>query len=230
MTQDDRPRRLVGYVRVSTDKQAEQGISLDAQRTRLREYAAREGIELIDIIEDALSGKNDDRPGLQRALGMLTEGNASGLVVVKIDRLTRHAGDFATMLEKYFAKRYSLVSLSEHIDTHSATGRLMLGMIILVSQWEREVIGERTVDALTELARQGVKLGARSMAARGAIQQIRRVKELHAVGKTHQQIADILNEEGVPTATGTGKWWPKTVRTALATDLGSDEADLTHPD
>ncbi len=87
--------RAVGYIRVSTDKQAEHGVSLEAQHAKLTQYAALYDIELVDIIVDAgVSAKTLDRPGLQRALGMLRKGQASALLVAKLDRLTRKKSIF----------------------------------------------------------------------------------------------------------------------------------------
>ena len=81
---------VAGYVRVSTEQQAGEGVSLDAQRIKLQAYAVAMDLELVDVFEDAgLSAKSLRRPGLQSALALLEDGKAAGLVVVKLDRLTR---------------------------------------------------------------------------------------------------------------------------------------------
>ena len=123
--------RAVAYVRVSTDKQASTGLSLDAQRTKVTAYARLYDLELIDVIVDAgASAKTLERPGLTRALAMLEYGQADALVVVKLDRLTRSVRDLGHLLDRYFAKgQWALMSVSENIDTRSAAGRLVLNVL-----------------------------------------------------------------------------------------------------
>ncbi|MCP4807614.1 MAG: recombinase family protein, partial [Proteobacteria bacterium] len=85
-----RPLPVVAYLRVSTDSQAEHGVSLATQRSRVAAYADLYGLELVDVIEDGgASAKNLDRPGLTEALAQLSAGDAKGLLVAKLDRLTR---------------------------------------------------------------------------------------------------------------------------------------------
>jgi len=149
--------RAVGYIRVSTDKQAEHGVSLEAQHAKLTQYAALYDIELVDIIVDAgVSAKTLDRPGLQRALGMLRKGQASALLVAKLDRLTRSVKDLGTLVEEYFSSaNITLLSVADSIDTRTAAGRLVLNVLGSVAQWERETIGERTAEALAHKREQG---------------------------------------------------------------------------
>jgi len=98
------PTRTIAYLRVSTDKQADRGVSLDAQRAKLKAYAELYELDLVEVIVDAgQSAKSLDRPGLQRALGMLKAGQAVALLVVKLDRLTRSVVDLGTLVERYFA-------------------------------------------------------------------------------------------------------------------------------
>src|SRR5579872_6801198 len=86
--------RGVGYVRVSTDKQAQEGVSLDAQRDKLTQYCALYGIELISIqVDDGYTAKSLKRPGLTTALRSLEKGQADALIVCKLDRLTRSLSD-----------------------------------------------------------------------------------------------------------------------------------------
>jgi site-specific DNA recombinase len=155
--------RAVGYVRVSTDKQAQEGVSLEAQQVRIRAHCVSQDIELVDLVfDEGASAKSLDRPGLQRALAMLTSGTAQALVIVKLDRLTRSVKDLGFLCDTYFREGlpYSLVSVSDTIDTRSASGKLMLNVLMSVAQWEREALSERTQEAMNELARQGVQLGA----------------------------------------------------------------------
>src|ERR1035441_6225828 len=139
----------IGYIRVSTDKQADTGLSLQAQREKLRAMAVVHGTDLADIIVDAgESAKNLDRPGMERILDLVRGGEVDTVIVAKLDRLTRSVRDLADLLELFQRKGVSLVSVAESLDTGSAAGRLVLNIMVSVSQWEREAIGERTRDAM----------------------------------------------------------------------------------
>jgi site-specific DNA recombinase len=138
--------RAVAYVRVSTEKQADHGVSLAAQRSKVEAYATLYDLELVETVVDAgVSAKDIQRPGLQKALRALEGGLADAVVVVKLDRLTRSVRDLGNLVEQYFATgRFSLLSVGEQIDTRSAAGRLVLNVLASVAQWEREATGERT--------------------------------------------------------------------------------------
>ena len=152
--------KAVGYIRVSSDKQVDHGVSLDTQRTKLEAYAALYEIELVEVIVDAgVSAKTLHRPGLQQALGMLRHGEADALLVAKLDRLTRSVKDLGTLLDEYFADAFTLLSVADSIDTRTAAGRLVLNVLMSVAQWERETIRERTTEAMHHLKTQGRKTG-----------------------------------------------------------------------
>jgi site-specific DNA recombinase len=142
--------KAVGYLRVSTDKQADHGISLDAQQAKIAQYAVLYDLELIEVIVDAsVSAKTLDRPGLQRTLHMLRKGQAQALLVAKLDRLTRSVEDLGELIRTVFTPgKADLLSVGEQIDTRTAAGRLVLNVLGSVAQWERETIGERTAEAL----------------------------------------------------------------------------------
>src|SRR5258705_4952877 len=144
------PTRTIAYLRVSTDKQADRGVSLDAQRAKVKAYAELYDLELVEILVDAgHSAKSLERPGLQRALGMLKRREADALLVVKLDRLTRSVVHLGQLVETVFAPgKAALLSVGEQIDTRTAGGRLVLNVLASVSQWEREAIGERTATAM----------------------------------------------------------------------------------
>ncbi len=154
--------RVIGYVRVSTEKQADSGLSVEAQCARLEAWCALHGAELVGIETDAgSSAKTLDRPALGRALEALRAGKANALLVAKLDRLTRSVRDLDTLLSKHFADGTGdLVSVAESIDTRSAAGRLVLNVLASVAQWEREAIGERTAAALAVKANRGERVGA----------------------------------------------------------------------
>ena len=146
--------KTVAYLRVSTEKQVDHGVSLDAQRAKIEAYSQVYDLELVGIEVDAgVSAKTMDRPALRRALEALESGEAQALLVVKLDRLTRSVRDLGTLVERYFESgKCSLMSVSENIDTRTAAGRLVLNVLASVSQWEREAIGERTSVAMQHKA------------------------------------------------------------------------------
>src|SRR3989304_433899 len=146
---------MIAYVRVSTDKQAEEGMSIAAQSEQIAKYAALYDLEIIDtIIDDGYSASNLDRPGLKRAFGMLDAGIASGVIITKLDRLTRSVFDLGYLLKNYMDK-YRFMSVYDKFDTDTASGRMILSILTTVSQWEREVISERTKAVLAYKNRTG---------------------------------------------------------------------------
>ena len=212
--------KAVGYIRVSTEEQATQGVSLDAQKAKIEAYAGLYDIELIEIVIDAgQSAKSLNRDGLQRVLGMLDAGECEAMVIVKLDRLTRSVKDLDWLLENYFADKFSLMSVSEQVDTRTASGRLVLNVLMSVAQWERETIGERTSAALQHKKSQGEYIGGVGFGYKVTGKKLAKAKEFKTVeliqrmrgeGKTLTAIANHLNSEEIKTARG-GKWYPMTV-------------------
>ena len=193
------PRRVVGYIRVSTTTQATQGASLDAQRAQLEHYAAALGLDLVAIDVDAgLSASTLARPGLQAALGRLDAGEATGLLVPKLDRLTRSVADLGGLLEQYFASRFDLLSVGDSIDTRTAGGRLVLNVLASVSQWEREAISERVTNTLAHLKSQGCRTGSVPYGKRIAGQRAdgRTILESDPTERRTQDRAHQLRAEG----------------------------------
>jgi site-specific DNA recombinase len=150
----------IGYIRVSTDKQADRGVSLDAQADKIRAMAVVHNAELLDIIVDGgESAKSLNRPGMARLLALVDAGAVQTVIIAKLDRLTRSVKDLCTLLERFERRRVALISVAESLDTGSAAGRLVLNIMTAVSQWEREAIGERTRDALSHKRRRGERVG-----------------------------------------------------------------------
>ena len=149
--------RLIAYTRVSTRKQAESNLSMEAQRRKCMQFADLHEHQIVASYSDAgASAKTLERPGLSQVLEMLRAGQADGLLVAKLDRLTRSVMDLGCLLRDYFSDgQYALMCVADSIDTTSATGRLVTHVLMSVSQWEREVIAERTRDAMAELKVQG---------------------------------------------------------------------------
>ena len=151
---------ILGYSRVSSEEQAQHGISVDAQRTILEGYAAMTSSE-IRIYEDAgYSGKNTNRPALQQLLAECRAGSVSAVVVWKLDRLSRSLRDTLTIIEDVFQPRgITLVSVTESIDTSTPSGRMMLNLLASFAQLEREQDSDRVVMAHKHLARDCKYLG-----------------------------------------------------------------------
>ena len=150
---------IYGYCRVSSDEQAAHGISIEAQRDILRGYAAMSQQE-IQIFEDAgFSGKNTERPALQRLLSSIGP-DVSAIVVWKLDRLSRSLRDTLAMIEDIFMPAGAkLVSVTESIDTSTPSGRMMLNLLASFAQLEREQDSDRVVMAHKHLARDCKYLG-----------------------------------------------------------------------
>ena len=207
--------RTIAYLRVSTDKQADKGISLEAQEEKAKAYAGLYDLDLIETVIDAgESAKTLDRPGLQRALAMLKAGKADALLVIKLDRLTRSVADLGKLIEKYFAPgKSALLSVSEQIDTRSASGRLVLNILASVSQWEREIIAERTSDAMRHKQSQGEYIGGGAPYGFRLVdgdlipdeveqEIIQKAKDFHAAGLSLRKIAAELDKQGIKTRRG----------------------------
>jgi DNA invertase Pin-like site-specific DNA recombinase len=200
---------VVAYLRVSTAEQAGSGLGLDAQKAAIVGEAERRGWTVLDTLEDAgLSGKSlGNRPGLERALATVESGEASALVVAKLDRLSRSLLDFAGIMERARQNGWSLVALDLGVDTSTPAGEMMANVLATFAQFERRLIAQRTRDALAVKRAQGVRLGRPRETSDEAIQ---RIDELRRAGYRVKHIADALNAEGVPTPRG-GRWWSDAV-------------------
>lgn len=205
--------RVVGYVRVSTDEQGVSGLGLEAQRAAIDAECRRRGWELVRVEEDVAGGAKLDRPGLNRAVQAVASADVDGLIVSKLDRLSRSVADFSALLERFRAKGWGLVILDLGIDTTTIMGEAMATMAATFAQVERRRIGERTREALAVRKAQGVQLGRRSGVDPAVVRRIRRQR---ASGRTLAWIAAKLNADGVATSQGGREWYPGTVRCVLA--------------
>lgn len=210
--------KVIGYIRVSTDKQAEKGMSLEIQREKIEAYCGLYDLELIEVIEDAgSSAKSLNRAGIQRAIDMLSSGEAEGIVVLKLDRLTRSIRDLNTLLEDTLAKS-SLISVQEQVDTRTPAGRLVLNILMSVSQWEREETGARTKAAMEGKKAKGEYTGGITplgweTSEDGGLQPNEReqamidaVRAYKDAGRSYSWIATRFNKEGKLTRKGHSRW------------------------
>jgi DNA invertase Pin-like site-specific DNA recombinase len=204
------PERLtaIGYRRASTTEQQASGLGLDAQTTAIEAACVQRGWTLLGFEEDIASGGRKDRPGLARALGAIAERSADCVVVSRLDRLGRSVAHVATLLERY---PDSIVALDVGLTPDSPAGRFTLHVVSAAAELERGLIRERTRDALRAARERGVQLGRpREMSE----EALARIAELHRAGYRVKQIADALNEEGIPTPRG-GRWHSPGVKRAL---------------
>lgn len=212
-------RVAVGYVRVSTTMQAEDGLSLDAQRETIKNYCAAHGLKLFKIYEDVESGGRSDRAGLREALIQ----RADVFVVLKFDRLSRSIKHFCQLYEDHFASRIELIAIREAIKLDSALGRALVSILLVFAQMEREATGERTKEAFAHMRRSGFHIGKagfgyktipspdnpkRSILVEREDQQIilkriRGMAEQEGLGQV--AIADVLNAEKISPPRGP-KW------------------------
>lgn len=138
--------KIIGYIRVST---ADQDNSLEVQTDQITNYAKLYNLELAGIeIDHGISAKDMERPALQRCLGRMRSGDANGILVAKLDRLSRSIIDMGDMVREFFSDRSKLSCelhcVQEHIDTRSAMGRMILNILMSFAEGERELIAERT--------------------------------------------------------------------------------------
>ncbi len=206
------PKLMVAYVRVSTNEQADSGLGLAAQRASVVAEAERRGWTLAAIHEDALSGKSLDRPGLAAALAAVESGEAAGIVVAKLDRLSRSLKDFANLMARAQSGGWNLVALDLGVDLSTAAGEFMANVMASAAQWERRIIGQRTKDALAIKRAQGVRLGRPSVLP---AQVVSRIVAEHEAGAGWSAIARGLNEDRTETAHGGSRWYPSTVRAVV---------------
>lgn len=228
---------VVGYIRVSTNEQAENGVSLDAQAAKIRGYCKLNNLRCVEVVRDnGFSAKDLKRPGLARILTELQgEGRRfDGIVVTKLDRLTRSVRDMVRLTDLADTHKVALVSIQEAVDTGTATGQLFRTIVTSISEWERGVIGERTREALSYKRRHGERIGALPygftladdgkhlvpVPAEGKV--LAQIGRERAKGDSYGRIADGLNADRVPTKGGS-QWHAATVRSVLETARRREE-------
>ena len=211
----------IGYVRVSTEQQADSGLSLAAQRRKIEAQAVVNDYALVSIVEDAgASAKTLDRPGWARIMRAVRAGTVDAIVIAKLDRATRSVADLGRLLEDLAKARradggrgVALVSCAESLDTSTAGGRLVLNVLGAVAQWEREATAERTSAALQQKKAQGRRhcnvspYGYRWSGGRRVDDQVEQIILAEIIGHRRgglswAKVADQLNADGHRTRTG----------------------------
>jgi site-specific DNA recombinase len=223
---------VIGYGRVSMEEQATKGASLEMQELKIRQHCATHDLNLLRVVLDpGFSGKDLDRPGITEVLECLRQrkGGADGVVIYKLDRLTRSLRDWADLITEFFGDKGQkrLLSVNDSIDTGTAGGRMVLNVLMSVAQWEREIIGERTRDALQAKIGRGERCGkirygydlapdGRTLVRNEREQEtIRVMQEWKAAGKSYREMVKLVEDLGIETKEGNRLWVPSTIHRIL---------------
>lgn len=218
----------VAYIRVSTEEQATEGVSLAAQRKKLEAWCLANDCELLAVHTDAglSGGRADNRPGLQAAIDQACK-TKSALVVYSLSRLARSTKDTIAIGERLDKSGADLVSLSEKIDTTSAAGKMIFRMLAVMAEFERDQISERTKMAMQHKKSRSERVGTIPfgydlnsdgvMLSENASEQavIAMITELRARRYSLRDIADELSNRGIATKNGKAKWCHMTINRIL---------------
>ncbi|MEE9131761.1 MAG: recombinase family protein [Phycisphaerales bacterium] len=200
--------KAIGYTRVSPRDQAASSVSLVSQRMKIEAYATMHDLDLVEVIEDAgYSAKSLDRPGMTNLLRLIRSRKVGVVVVAKLDRITRSVRDLGELIDLFQRSGVEFASVADHIDTSTASGRLVLNVMGSVSQWEREAIGERTSEALAVMRSNGRRISRHApygymLNGQGWVEDeheqraIALMRQLRADGLSLRQIAAELERQG----------------------------------
>lgn len=221
-------QRVVGYVRVSTLDQAESGLSLAAQRQRIVDYCRTYGLKLVEVFsDDGLSAKTTaNRPNATRVIELVRNKHIDGVVFLKLDRIARNTVESIRFADLCRKKGVVLHSITEKIDTSTATGEFFFTLMAALGQMERRQIGERTKEVLRHKRQQGEKTGGtvpfgykakcqsgRKVLVPDKVEQavLCSMKHFRSKGHSFRKIAMKLEADGVCTKLGKKSWSPATV-------------------
>lgn len=221
-------KTATAYIRVSTEDQATDGVSLDAQRAKIEAWCLVNDMTLGQVFIDAgVSGKRaDNRAQLQAALDTVCS-DRGVLVVYSLSRLARSTKDTIIIGERLDKAGADLVSLSEKIDTTSAAGKMVFRMMAVFAEFERDLVSERTCSAMAHKKSKGERVGTvpfgYDISADGVTLVenanetcvIELIHSLRTKGYTLQAIASELDAAGFATKKGASNWAPKTIRAIL---------------
>jgi site-specific DNA recombinase len=198
--------RAIGYIRVSTEDQANGGVSLDSQKAKIKTYCDLKDIELMEIIEDAgISAKDMKRPGAKKVLEMASQKEVDAVIVYKLDRMFRSTIDALNTTRMFDTLGVSFHSIHESLDTKSALGNFFFTLTAALAEMERRLIGERTQVALQHKKAKGERIGHIPFGYRLADDEIHLTKDtgeqavlknitsMRRKGLSIRKIADHLN-------------------------------------
>lgn len=218
--------RVIGYVRVSTDKQE---VGPEVQIDTLTAEASRMDWDLTIVREDATSASTvSRRPKMLKALADLKAKRFDALAVAKLDRLSRSTDDGSTLLANSTRQGWAIICLDLGVDTATIMGAGMFNMALNFAEIERRLIGRRTKETMAKIkADDPTKhMGRRSVLP---TETLIRIWELRTAGLSMARAAEALTIEGVPTATGR-TWHASTIRQveSSAAYLAHTGADAPH--
>lgn len=199
---------MLGYTRVSTEEQASSGLGLEAQRAAIDAAAQCRMWQIEHYADEGVSGRYVG-PQLQDALQRLAYGQADGLVVAKLDRLSRSIINAANIIESANSQGWSLVLLDINLDLTTAAGRMVAHNLMTFAQYERDLISERTKAALAAKKERKERIGRPRLAKPGVVQRIVRDR---TAGLSYSRIASALTTEGILSPAGRPTWQASTVR------------------
>ena len=216
--------KAVGYIRVSTSEQAKEGVSLDNQTAKIKAYSDLNDFNLLEIINDpGMSGKNLKRPGINKLMKMIKKKEIDTIIVYKLDRLSRKVKDTLELIETFDKKGVTFHSITEKIDTKTAMGNFFLNITASLAQMERDLISERTIDALKYKNSKNEKTGGyipygfdvteKNILIKNKEEQkvISLIHRSRKKGDSLRAICRKLEEKGFRTKRGQLKWNPKTI-------------------
>lgn len=219
------------YVRVSTDKQADEGYSLDAQQEKLQAYCMAQEwtVQPGHVYVDAgITGKTTDRPQFQAMLNAAKAGEVKRIVAMKLDRIARNVREFLQTVDQLKVWGCDLVLVKESFDTSTPHGRFALTMFAAMAELEAATITERVMSGKEQKAKEGGYNGSRCPLGYDYIAghfevndqaaTVRSIFDMFVGGAKLSAIASTLNERQVATVSG-GRWYASTVRYILSNGI-----------
>ncbi len=218
-------KKVVGYIRISAPSKHGEGVSLSSQKDKIEQWASLNNAEILHIFEDAgISGTKGNRPGVTEAIELACK-NKAIFIVYSLSRFSRSTSDtlkFTSILEKAGSE---FVSISENIDTLSASGKMIFRVLAVLNQFEAEIGGERTKTALQYRKSRGLKNGGKyspygytvdadNKLIKDPTEQatIKLIQKLHKEGAGYNKIAKILNTQGISAKKQGNIWYAETVK------------------
>jgi DNA invertase Pin-like site-specific DNA recombinase len=224
----DNTRKAIGYVRVSSEEQAREGLSIEAQIKKIQAYCDFKELELVAIIKDeAVSGFKplEKRPGGKELLDAIANNKAQNIIAVKLDRLFRNTGDAIAKSNDFQSKQIDLHLLDIDVDTSTATGRIFFTIIAGLAQFERDITGERTKAVLDMKRKEGKawnhtpfgfdRLEGDNLTVNNKeTTAIKQIAKMRKDGLTLREIAHELELQGIKPKQGK-TWHAKVIRDLL---------------
>lgn len=222
---EEKELRVAIYARVSTEDQAKEGFSLDAQLDKLKSYCKARGWKIVgEYVDDGYSGRTTRRPAYQKMMREMDKWDA--ILVIKMDRIHRNSKNFMMMMEQLRANGKEFVSMTESLDTSTAMGRFVMDIIQRIAQLESEQIGERVYIGMEQKAKTGggvlgfnIPYGydyidGKLVVNKEEAEIVKKIFQWYLDGKSIGWIVKTLQNQKISTKKG-GVWAKKTVSSIL---------------